>query len=122
MLQVRCGIAPYVFSAMRSFALRALGLSFDFIVRGRDWFSIYLFQRCLAFLFIDPFVRRIDQVLALLAEEILDDAIFQRVEGDDCESFLRASRAATACGRTSSMEASSSFTAIRSAWNVLVAG
>ena len=58
---------------------------FDLFVRGRHWFSIYLFHRCTALHLIDLFVRRVDQVPALLPEEILDDAVLQRVEGDDGE-------------------------------------
>ena len=60
-----------------------------FIVRWHDRFSVYLFYYSVTFLLINSFVRRIDQSPALLTKEFLDDAIFQRVEGDHCEPSSR---------------------------------
>lgn len=59
---------------------------FRFFFRGQDRFSVYLFYRRLAFRFVQFFVRRINQVFALFSKKIFDDSIFQRVEGDHCES------------------------------------
>ena len=57
-----------------------------------------------------------------LGEELLHDAVFQRMEAHDRRAFRRASsiRSAAASARASSP--SSSFTAMRRPWNVRVAG
>ena len=60
-------------------------------------------------------------IARLSAKELLDDPVLQRVKGDHRQPPARAS-SSTACGSAASRLSSSRLTAIRSAWNVRVAG
>ena len=112
----------YNFSTTRSFALRARGLSLISSSPASMRVAVDFPDARFVPAGADRLFGRADAVAAFTAEELLDQAVFQRVEARSPPACPPGASAATACGRTASTACSSWLTAMRRAWKVRVAG
>jgi hypothetical protein len=63
----------------------AAGIAGYFFCGGLDTFSVYFNDLGFVSTLADGEMRRADAVFAFVSEEVLDNAIFQAVKGNDCQ-------------------------------------